>query len=85
MRNYVKKTDRTNRVTHENVTKAIKLVKKIHWTITKAANQFEMSERTLSRYLSAMKEVHVEEDLPPFSVGYSKARKHLFLVWLVDE
>ena len=59
------------------------------WTITKASNPFEMSARTLSRYITAMKEVDVEQDLPPSSVGYSSRKvsilEHLFLVWLVDE
>ena len=43
-----------------------------------------MSERTLSRYLTAMKDVDLDKDSPPISVGYSSRKviliKHLFLV-----
>ncbi len=87
MRNYIRKTTRVQNATPENASKAIELVRKHNWGICNAARKFQLSERSLSRYLSANKEVDVEivdNDSLPLSCGYSSRKvimfKHLFLV-----
>ncbi len=72
MRNYIRKAARVQNVTRENVSKAIDMVRNYNWGVVDAAREFQLSERSLFRYLSvvsANKEADFDEDSLPLTCG----------------
>ena len=77
VRTYKKKTDRGKNGTPEIVLQAIRRVKMGNASIRKAADEFGLNYRTLSRYCKKATDVdmHRETTVPVFSIGYQRPRQ----------
>lgn len=76
MRNYIRKTERNRNITPQIIRKAARLVKMEKWNIVHAAKEFNIHQRTLSRYCATMTDEDLDSDsTPAFKIGYDNSKK----------
>ncbi|XP_045030645.1 uncharacterized protein LOC123473649 [Daphnia magna] len=78
MRNYIRKTERNRNITPQIIRKAARLVKMEKWNIVHAAKEFNIHQRTLSRYCATMTDEDLDSDsTPAFKIDFPAKKKSL--------